>query len=79
VATATRTARDAASILKGISWEVYQALLAAPSNDHTRMTDHDGTLILMSPLYRHEPSADRIGLIIRNGIGVVRRPHGRGT
>ena len=72
MATATRSGR--ANILHGVPWDVYQALRADESNDRLRMTYHDGTLILMSPLFPHDRAAERIGMIIRGVVAVYGIP-----
>jgi len=72
--TATRPASDKANVLRGVPWEVYDALRDLPENDYTRMTYHDGTLILTSPQYRHDKSAVRIGLMIRSVVAAFGIP-----
>jgi Uma2 family endonuclease len=51
--------------LRGLPWEMYLGLRELDANYHTRMTYHDGMLFLMSPEYRHDLGAERLGVIIR--------------
>lgn len=50
--------------LRGVPFDVYAQLRCAPENASLRMTYHNGTLEIMSPLYRHERSSWRIGLLV---------------
>jgi Uma2 family endonuclease len=51
--------------LRGLPWEMYLELRELDANYHTRMTYHDGMLFLVSPEYRHNLGAERLGVIIR--------------
>jgi Uma2 family endonuclease len=72
MATAVADAR--ASVLVDVPWDVYRSVRSARGNRHLRMTYHDGTLILMSPEYVHEFSAERLGLIVRAVAAAGRIP-----
>ena len=50
--------------LHGVSYDLYAQLRRVPANRHLRMAYHDGTLEIMSPLYRQEKFSRRIGLIV---------------
>jgi Uma2 family endonuclease len=63
VAPATR-ASDTRFVLRGVSWQVYQALRLAPENDHLRMTYDRGALEIMSPSRRHEQVSYLLGRMI---------------
>src|SRR5438045_8470645 len=52
-------------ILRDVPWAAYRVLRDAPANDRIRMTYLDGTLELMSPEFRHEKGAERLGLLVR--------------
>src|SRR5689334_1104654 len=41
-------------VLRNISWETYEALLADQAEEHVFLTYNEGTLELMSPLPKHE-------------------------
>ena len=46
--------------LRDVDWETYCQLRDNPTHDRLRMTYLDGTLILMSPQYRHDGNSRRI-------------------
>src|SRR5271165_183694 len=50
--------------LHGVSYDFYQQVRRAPGNRRLLMTYNDGTLEIMSPLYRHEKYSRRIGLVV---------------
>jgi Uma2 family endonuclease len=50
--------------LRGVSYDFYSQLRREPANRPLRMTYHNGTLEIMSPLYRHEKYSRRLGLIV---------------
>jgi Uma2 family endonuclease len=56
--------RGAVTILHGVPYSVYATLSDEEANDKLRMTYFDGTLEIMSPEYRHEVGARRLGLIV---------------
>jgi Uma2 family endonuclease len=41
-------------VLDGVSWSLYQNMLAEVGNGHVRLTFDQGRLEIMSPSYRHE-------------------------
>ncbi len=41
-------------VLRNVSWETYEALLADLAEEHVFLTYNEGTLELMSPLPKHE-------------------------
>lgn len=51
-------------VLRGVSWELYEALRAIDANYHIRMTYDQGTLEMMSPSEGHEETAALIGRMI---------------
>jgi len=55
-----------------VPWDVYRALRDDESNNGLRMTYLDGTLILMSPEFRHESPAEQLGLVVRAVAGASR-------
>jgi Uma2 family endonuclease len=60
--------------LHGVPYDFYEEVRLAPSNDHARMTYYNGTLEIMSPLYRHEKSSRRLGaliLLVTSTLGIV--------
>ncbi len=63
------------TVLRGISWKTYLRLRDNPENYHVRMSYLDGTLILMSPLYTHDNSGWKLGLVIDMVTWVHRIPH----
>jgi Uma2 family endonuclease len=50
--------------LTGVPWHLYRQLRRIPEMRNRRMTYLDGTLIIMSPEYIHESSADLLGIIV---------------
>jgi Uma2 family endonuclease len=51
-------------VLRGVSWELYEALRATDANYHIRMTYDRGTLEMMSPSEGHEETRRLIGRMI---------------
>ena len=51
-------------ILRGVWYDEYVRLRRNESNDHLRMTYHDGTLELMSPEFIHEGLTHRLGRLV---------------
>lgn len=51
-------------VLRGISWQIYQALRSPEANDHLRMTYEEGCLEIMSPSKKHEQISYLIGRMI---------------
>jgi Uma2 family endonuclease len=51
--------------LTGVPWRVYRQLRKIPEMRNRRMTYLDGTLIIMSPEYIHENSAELLGVLFR--------------
>jgi Uma2 family endonuclease len=70
MATVTRTPSHA--ILRGVSYDVYEALRDEPRNRGLRMSYHDGTLEIMSPELTHEVWSERLSLLIRAYAAVFR-------
>jgi Uma2 family endonuclease len=65
VTTPTLEPIDAGGVvLDNVPWDVYVELRAIEENRHVRMTYLDGTLVIMSPEFRHERGAVRTDLII---------------
>ena len=62
---ATASKGTAPSTLRGVPYDWYERLRDEPGNRHLRMTYDDGVLEVMSPEFRHEKSADRVGMIVR--------------
>lgn len=62
---ATVSKGNAPTTLRGVPYDWYERLRAEPGNRHLRMTYDDGVLEVMSPEFRHEKNADRIGMIVR--------------
>jgi Uma2 family endonuclease len=62
---ATLSKGAAQSVLHGVPYDWYVGLRDDPGNRHLRMTYDDGVLEIMSPEFRHETSADRVGMIVR--------------
>src|SRR6185437_3267856 len=52
------------TILRGVTYDMYVKIRDDPRNGGYRMTYHDGTLELMSPEFRHDKGARRIGMIV---------------
>jgi len=52
-------------ILHDVPWDAYVAINSERANWQLRMTYLDGTLELMSPQYRHDKNADRLGIIVQ--------------
>ncbi len=67
MSTDANTARKAHHffVLHRVPYDLYARLRDEPANRHTRMNYYDGTLELMSPEYRHEKGAVRLGTIVR--------------
>jgi Uma2 family endonuclease len=61
--------------LTGVPWRVYRQLRRIPEMRNRRMTYLDGTLIIMSPEYIHENSADLLGMIFRAVAGASGVPY----
>jgi Uma2 family endonuclease len=57
--------RDPRVVLRDVPWDLYTGLRDLRANDHVRMTYLDGTLILMSPEYRHEQGSVQLALLVR--------------
>jgi Uma2 family endonuclease len=51
-------------VLHNVPWEYYHRLRSDAANRHVRMSYYKGTLELMSPRYRHEKSAARLGQFV---------------
>src|SRR5687768_13794599 len=51
-------------LLRGVSWETYQALRAPQENNHLRMTYDRGALEIMSPSRKHEEVSYLTGRMI---------------
>jgi Uma2 family endonuclease len=51
-------------VLQNVPWEYYSRLSDDEANRHLRMSYYKGTLELMSPRYRHERSAARVGQFV---------------
>lgn len=51
--------------LVGVPWETYLELRQIPEMRNWRMAYLDGTLIIMSPEFLHEGSAELLGMIVR--------------
>ncbi len=62
---ATVSKGSSLSVLRGVPYDWYVGLRDDPGNRHLRMTYDDGVLEIMSPLFRHEMNAERIGMIVR--------------
>ena len=71
---ATAEMEPRANVLFDIPWGIYRRVRSARRNRHLRMTYHDGTLILMSPEYVHEFSAELLGLIVRAAVAALGVP-----
>jgi Uma2 family endonuclease len=52
-------------VLEDVPWGLYAELREIEANDARRMTYLDGTLVIMSPEYRHEGVAVSLDLVIR--------------
>ena len=55
---------DPCVVLHGISWETYEALLAELTHSSPRLTYDEGSLQIMTPLFRHENYADALGRLV---------------
>jgi Uma2 family endonuclease len=80
MSTTTRTA--AVTRLSGITYGVYTTIRDDPGNRGYRMTYHDGVLEIMSPEFRHEKGAWRLGLLVYEyavAIGLPCQPAGATT
>jgi Uma2 family endonuclease len=64
MATAEFIQAEQRFLLRGVSWEEYVRLRAAPENEHVRMTYNQGALELMSLSKRHEQCANLLGVLI---------------
>jgi len=62
---ATAQTTTGRNVLRGVPYDWYVRLRDHPGNDGLRMTYHDGVLEIMSPEYRHEHGAERLGLFVR--------------
>jgi Uma2 family endonuclease len=51
-------------VLYGVRYDDYVRLRRDESNNHVRMTYHDGTLELMSPAALHEKPVRRLGMLV---------------
>jgi Uma2 family endonuclease len=51
-------------IVRNVPWEFYARLRDDDANRHLRMSYYKGTLEFMSPRYRHEKSAARLGQLV---------------
>jgi Uma2 family endonuclease len=51
-------------LLRGISWDTYEALLRDLSCSSIRLTYDRGSLEIMAPLYRHEAYADALARLV---------------
>ena len=62
---AERSAKESDRVvLQNVPWEYYARLRDDDANRHLRMSYYKGTLELMSPRYRHEKSAARLGQFV---------------
>lgn len=59
-----RRGRRSAFWITGVDYSAYEKIRAAPGNHGYRMTYCDGVLWIMSPQFRHEKGARRIGVIV---------------
>jgi Uma2 family endonuclease len=50
--------------LHGVPYDFYEEVRLAPGNDHARMTYYNGTLEIMSPLYRQETASFRLAILV---------------
>src|SRR6516162_6726941 len=50
--------------LRGVSFDIYTQLRREPANQALRMTYHNGTLEIMTPLFRHEKYSRRLALFV---------------
>lgn len=63
--TATRLQRSHVTVLRNVPYDVYAQLVEEPANYHLRMTYHDGTLEIVSPIkLEHERPSRRLSLIV---------------
>lgn len=70
--TSTRSMAESRVLLPNVSWALYQEIANARGDRLPRLTFLDGALELMSPSYRHEDLAHRIGLfvtMVARGLG----------
>jgi Uma2 family endonuclease len=70
--TETQVVPDA---LTGVPWRVYWQLRQIPEMRNRRMTYVDGTLIIMSPHYVHEVSAELLHVLFRTVAGQSGLPY----
>ncbi|MDQ3854832.1 MAG: Uma2 family endonuclease, partial [Chloroflexota bacterium] len=74
--TTAQAAQEARVVLRNVSWETYERLLAEREDSTPRFTYYRGELELMSPLLpEHEEHADNLRVIVRVlaeelGVGV---------
>lgn len=62
------------TVLRGVRYADYVRYRSVPGNDGLRMVYHDGTLEIMSPQFRHERGAIRIGLLVAIVAGELDLP-----
>src|SRR5262249_11445264 len=65
------TALIPATVLKGVTYDMYVTLRDAPGNDGLRMAYYDGTLEIVSPALRHELGSNLFDLIVRAYTAVL--------
>jgi Uma2 family endonuclease len=51
--------------LRGVTYDEYVRIRDHPGNGRTRLVYHNGVLEIMSPEFRHEVGAERLGMIVR--------------
>ena len=61
-------------VLRNVPWAYYARLRDDDANRHVRMSFYKGTLELMSPRYRHERSAARLGQFVMRLAEVLDLP-----
>jgi Uma2 family endonuclease len=57
-----------------VSFDVYTQLRREPANQALRMTYHNGTLEIMTPLFRHEKYSRRLALFVLAVTAVLGNP-----
>lgn len=60
-------------VLDDVPWELYEQLRALEANGHIQMAYDDGSLVLMSPTFRHESGSRRLASFVRavtTGLGL---------
>src|SRR5262245_10894680 len=62
--SAPATQENPCVVLYGIRWETYEALLADMTHRGPRLTYDEGSLQIMTPLFRHENYAEVLGRLV---------------